>query len=352
MRLRRGSSLVLLLLLVAFAGRPARAQKPSMAQDAALDNLLLPSGVQTVPYGTLGNVRKEGRGPRAVLLIPGLGFGDDIWSEFIERHRDEFTMYAVTLPGFGGTAPLAMPTEGPLYATTPWTRSAIAGIERLIEKEHLQRVTVVAHWALATQIALRLALDHPDRVDAVVLLGGALKSVYEAAPQMATWTLEQRVRGVEALGLKWFKTVTRETWDDNNFMPNDYAVGPRRGLLLWRRAQTPLLPVWIRYLLEFYSLDPTAELKSLRVPVLVVQPGFDDAGFVAEPGGNYMRNLCHDSWGGVAQLGVPIQFTRIPQSRLFLMADRPEETDRAMREFLDKTGEVAKPAQPRRQGRE
>jgi pimeloyl-ACP methyl ester carboxylesterase len=195
----------------------------------------------------------------------------------------------------------------------------------------------MAHWALATQIALQLALEHPDRVDAVILIGGVLKSYYESTPAMLAWTPEQRVRFADGMGQRWFRTVTRWTWDDNNFMSYDYAINPRRALWLWREAQGPSLPVWIRYLLEFYSIDPAARLKDLRVRTLVVQPGFDDPAFYIEPGMNYMRNLTLDSWRGAESLSDRLSFVRIAGARLFIMHDRPAELDGAIARFLERS---------------
>lgn len=275
-----------------------------------------------------------------MLLIPGLGFGDDIWIEFMQRHVKDYTMYAITLPGFGDTAPLPMPAEGSRYAETPWTQSTISAIEKLMDQEHIERVTIVAHWALATQIALRLALDYPNVVEAVVLIGGVLKAYYDSTPAMMTWTAEQRSQFVEGMSARWFKTVTRRTWDDNNFMAYDYAINPRRGLFLWREAQAPSLTVWIRYLLEFYSFDLTPDLKKLRVPTLVAQPGFDDSSFYVEKGRNYMRNLCLDSWRGAES--DRLEFVTIPRSRLFIMYDQPDELDRVVGNFLQRAGRSEK----------
>ena len=67
----------------------------------------------------------------------------------------------------------------------------------------------MAQWALATQLALRLALDQPDRVEAVVLIGGVLKMYYEINPATLSWTLDQRRNFADAMGDRWFKTVTR-----------------------------------------------------------------------------------------------------------------------------------------------
>lgn len=332
--MRRRSWIPALLLMAAPPG--LLGQTPSMAQDSTLDNLQHSPGTETMALGDLGRVRTFGEGRRAMLLIPGLGFGDEVWTEFMERHRAEYRMYAITLPGFGGTAPLAMPAPGTSFAQAPWTQSAIRAIELLLDDENIQRVTIVAHWALASQIALQLALDHPERVEAVVLVGGVLKSYYDAAPAMMAWTPAQRIAYADQMGQRWFKTVTRRTWDDNNFMSYDYAVNPRRGLYLWREAQAPALPVWIRYLLEFYSVDLTARLGELRVPTLVVQPGFDDPAYYVETGRNYMRSLCLDSWRGAAELNNRLEFITVPQSRLFIMFDKPEELDRTIAGFLQR----------------
>jgi pimeloyl-ACP methyl ester carboxylesterase len=313
-----------------------------MAQDTTLDNLRHAPGTATAAVGTLGEVRTVGNGPRTMLLIPGIGFGAAVWADFMERHRPDYTMHAVTLPGFGGTAPLAMPAAGSRYADAPWTQSALTAIERLLDQKGVRRVTIVAHWALATQIALRLALDHPDRVESVILVGGVLKSYYESTPAMMTWTAAQRAAVADGMGARWFRTVTRQTWDDNNFMPYDYAVNPRRGLFLWREAQAPTLPVWIRYLLEFYAVDLGPRLPELRVPALVVQPGFDDGAFYVEPGFNYMRNLCVDSWQGAAQASDRLTIESIPGSRLFIMFDKPVELDRAIARFLERVSRPQK----------
>jgi len=325
------------VFVFALLASPLAAQPRSMAQDPSLDNLHHPPATTTAATGTLGRVRKSGTGSRTMVLIPGLGFGDDIWAAFMDRHAADATMYAVTLPGFGGTAPLPMPPDGSKYVEIPWTRSAVQAILDLIDRERLSKVTLVAHWAFASQIALQLALDHPDRVDAVVLVAGVLKVNYDNIPGMLEWTADARSANVERLGHEWFRTVTRRTWDDNNFMSYDYASNPRRGLFLWREAQSPSLQVWIRYLLEFYSIDLAPRLKDLRVPTLVVQPGFDDPAFyVDDSRNNYMRSLCVGSWRDAHGINARISFATIPQSRLFVMDDQPEKLDRAIRVFLEK----------------
>lgn len=319
-------------------GSSSLAQRPSLVQDPALDNLVHPTGYVPAKPATLGAVTRTGSGSRSMILIPGLGFGGAVFDEFMARHSREFTMYAVTLPGFGGTPALAMPpADSSSYRLASWTRSSETAILALMDSLGIRRTTIVAHWILASQIALRLALRHPDRVDGVVLLGGVAKAYYDNDTTMLHWPLDRRSRYADVMGSQWFRTVTRQTWDDNNFMSYDYAVNPRRGLFLWREAASPSLPVWIRYLLEFYALDVTLDLAKLEVPVLVVQPGFDDPAFLVEPGRNYMRNLTHDSWRDVVRAPGRIEFVTIPGARLFVMYDQPDELDKALARFFSRT---------------
>lgn len=327
-------SCVVFLLAAAMAlPGDAGAQVRSMAQDASLDNLVHPVGTVTAPWGALGRIEKSGSGSKTMILIPGIGFGGAVWDDFVKHYQGTYTTYVVTLPGFGGTPPLPMPDNGS-FTELPWTRSSLTAIERLIDSTRTGKVTLVAHWGLASQMALRLALDHPDRIERVILVSGVLKAYYEQTPAMLTWSATQRQQFVDGMANRWFRTVTKRTWDDNNYMSYDYAVNPLRGLFLWREAQAPSLAVWIRYLLEWYAMDPSSELPKLKVPVLVVQPGLDDASFYVESGRPYMRNLLLDSWKGTEAASPLLQFVRIPGARLFIQYDKPEELYQEIDRFV------------------
>ncbi len=236
---------------------PQQACKRILVQDASLDNLVDPPGYASAALGTLGGVQRAGQGKQALILVPGLGFGAGIFDEFLQRHAQEFTMYAVTLAGFGGTPAPPSPSATTSFGDQTWTNAALGALEKLIVDEHLERPIVAGHWLGGTQIALRLAGRRPQQVKAVVLFAGSA-CMTSADPGRAAQlaTLEGRVAAIDQyMAPKWFKTVTRETWDDNNFLPGDYARDPVRGLRLWRAAATPPLHVWVRYLCEFNAQD-------------------------------------------------------------------------------------------------
>lgn len=77
-------------LLVTLIPTGLAAQTRSLAQDSTLDNLQHPPGITAAAEGTLGRVRIVGQGPRTMLLVPGIGFGDGVWDGFVERHRTEY----------------------------------------------------------------------------------------------------------------------------------------------------------------------------------------------------------------------------------------------------------------------
>ncbi|MEW5701302.1 MAG: alpha/beta fold hydrolase, partial [Candidatus Zixiibacteriota bacterium] len=221
-----------------------------MAQDSSLDNLVDPPGYRTATPGELGGVIRRGSGPVTMILIPGAGFGADVFQEFMDANTNKYRMFAVTLPGFGGSPAPPCPPETTSLAEQSWTNNAIAGVERLMKDEPIENAVLIGHWLIGTQVAVRCAAAHPDKFKAVILLSGTPIWKLTGTPYEKYYdTPEKRIAAMDTvMAPKWFKTVTRETWDDNNFLPQDYAVNPVRALRLWREAARPPLHVWVRYL--------------------------------------------------------------------------------------------------------
>lgn len=340
--MKRWGGLLVALLLTSPALPEARAQEARiqvpriLEQDSSLNNLVDPPDYETGELGVLGRVETRGSGPGTMILIPGLGFGGDVFDPLVERLSGEFTLHAVTLPGFGGTPAPPTPPEGTSFGEQTWTRGALAGLEQLLEREHPEPVVVVGHWLTGTQLALRLALEHPDRVRAVILLAGSARWVAADPASREEVPLDRRVGRVdEALAPRWFRTVTRETWDDNNFLPGDYAAHPVLGLRLWRRAARPPLHVWVRYLCEFLAQDITLELERLAVPTLLLQPGLE--GVFREPGNAYLDAYVHGSWGDAVSATPALTADTLADTRVVPWADRPGAVYERVRAFLQES---------------
>jgi pimeloyl-ACP methyl ester carboxylesterase len=316
-----------------------------MEQDPARDNLVHAAGYATAEPETLGGVRREGRGSIPMVLIAGAGFGADVFDAFMKANAERYSMLAVTLPGFGGTQAPPMPAPGTSYGERTWTRAAAAAVARLIEEEGIDRPVVVGHWLTGAQVALDVAIDRPDLVRAAVAISGVPKFVPTSGSGVPEPTSPSaRASMVDAfLAPQWFKTVTPETWHDNNFLPRDYAIHPLRAQQLWRTAAEPPLPVWIRYLCEAWADDGTRRLGRLEVPVLVLIPRFDSLYEEGPQTGDYMQAFLHRGWEGVGQRSDRITIETIADSRVFMMDDRPRELYDALARFLAGPG-----SQPRR----
>ena len=333
----RTAILGLVTLSVVMTAPEAGAQQTCvriMKQDSTLNNLVDPPGYKTAPLGTLGGVLKSGTGPQDMILIPGLGFSGDVFQELMSSWGDKYRMFAVTLPGFGGSAAPPCPAATVSFGEQTWTNNALAAIEKLIKDENIKNPIVVGHWLVGAQLAMRLAMAHPDEVKAVILFSG---STHFVPSDTTKWplhmTLERRVAGVDRyMAPRWFATVTRETWDDNNFLPADYAVHPLRGLRLWREAFEPPLHVWVRYLCEYHAQDISLDFGKVTTPTLVLNPGLE--GLFVESGANYMYGFTAAGWEGAEAANPRIKIVTIPDSRACLWFDQPERVNAAVQEFL------------------
>ena len=308
-----------------------------MVQDSTLNNLVDPPGYKTATLGELGEVKKFGSGQQPMILLPGLGFGAEVFKEFADMFSTEATMYAVTLPGFGGTPAPPAPPESTSFAEQTWTTAAYHAIERLIKEEKLERPIIVGHWLTGSTLALKVALDHPEEIRGVILLAGVPSFVPTDTLQMKLHPpLDRLAMAVDKfMAPLWFKTVTRETWDDNNFLPSDYAINPIRGLRLWRMAAEPSLHTWVRYLCEFYAYDVTFDIPKLTVPTLLLKPGLEGNYF--DPGQDYLTGFCHIGWNLAIENGAKMTVKTIPNTRVCMWFDQPELVAKEVREFMATT---------------
>jgi pimeloyl-ACP methyl ester carboxylesterase len=121
--------------------------------------------------------RRIGDGPD-VLVLHGWGARIEAVGPIIEALSRQCTVYAPDLPGFGETGP---PPRQPWGVTdyASWTRALMTALE-------LRRPSIVGHSRGAT-IAIKLAAEHPDLVDKLVLVDAA------GIKPKRTWRYRRRV---------------------------------------------------------------------------------------------------------------------------------------------------------------
>lgn len=312
-------------------------QQPSMQQDPSLNNLVHPPDYRTSKPGELGKVKKVGSGPKAMILIVGDGFPGEIFDEFMDVNKARYTMYAITLPGYGGTPAPPMPAEGTSYGEQTWAKAAEEAIAKLIVEKKIRKPVVVGHFLQGTQIALRLAVDHPDKISSVIVISGeAVRGIppRNDPSKLVFPPLDQRISFIDKImAPQWFKTVTKKTWDSFMFLPEDYTKDPVRGKELWKQSAEVPLQVMVRGLCEYVASDISLEYSKIQLPALILMPDFP-AEVVADQK-RYARYL-YAGWESAKGANKLFEFETIEDSRIFIMIDQPAKLNQAIEKFVSK----------------
>jgi pimeloyl-[acyl-carrier protein] methyl ester esterase len=327
-----------ILLSFCLAAHPAPAQQTEAAQDPQLDNLVHAIDYRTAAPGTLGAVVEHGDGPIDMVLVSGFGVGASAFADFQQRNEKRYHMLAVTLPGFEGTAAPPMPKAGTSYGDQTWTRAAVLAVVDLIEQRKLQRPVLVGHFLNGTQVAARVAIDHPDRVRALVLLASSPRfEPQESTPQWPKGlTLAKKIAAVDGvLAPRWFKTVTRKTWVAGNFVASDWSVDEVRGGKFATLANEPPLPVLIRWLCEFHASDLRPDLAESKMPLLLIQPSFT-AALRADQQRSYLASFFAEPWQGMFADRPHTETMRLEDAGILVMDDKAAEVDAALAKFLER----------------
>jgi pimeloyl-ACP methyl ester carboxylesterase len=307
--------------------------------DFARNNIEHAAGYKTLRDTDPPRIDKSGRGTRPMILIPGMYSGARSFDGFMARNRSRYRFYVVTPPGINGTRARTMPPAGTSFGELNWTRRLTRDVLQLIRRENLRKPIILVERQPGSVVAMELALQHPDEVGGVVLVGTNL-SQFMASPKdparKTPATLPERVGLVDRnWAAQWFKFVTPETWLSNDMRPEMLARDPAMGQRASNEIEAASLEVKIRYLCEFWASDVTVELGQLKIPVLTLIPGFDEK-FLIDPANAFAQISYVDPWNTTDQQIQKIQRVMVPNARLLLLDEQPAVADKAVAEFVNK----------------
>lgn len=309
-------------------------QTPGTGKDTSINNLVLPTGYKTSVYGEIPTYVKKGHGPVTLILIPGWGFDASVYKDFMKANKKKYTMYAITIPGYGNTKAPPMPDTGTSYGLQYWNKGVQQGILKLMEKEKLQRPVIVGHATQGTQLALRMAIDYPDKVGSVVVLGGHAKFILISKGKPQEFPLETAISYVDKLTApNWFKQMKKKDFDDGNFLPAIYSLDSTKGKKLWKQSAAVTLPVMVRYICEFFASDIKTELDKIKCPVLILRAMFNSEVLDATIN-NYVKPQYIDSWNGIEKINSLIRVVDINNAATFVWKDKPAAVYSQIAEFL------------------
>src|SRR5262245_4413666 len=243
------------------APRPTRGLREI---DVSRNNFRFDPGYATLADDRPPRITKTGRGSDALILIPGVYSGDEAFDSFVARHRSGYRLYVVTPPGLGGTPARPLPGEAVSYGAFTWTRRLERDVLDLIAREHLRHPLIVAHGFPGSLVAETIASRHPGSIGGVIEVAAMPLQAFPSPKDPARRTPatpDERIRVVdESWAGKWFKYVTPETWESNNYPAAMFSNDADRAERVRRQAEAAPLPVKIRYLIEFMASDHTSEL--------------------------------------------------------------------------------------------
>jgi len=314
---------------------------------------LKPVSRTTTPLGQLGHIERLGRGPVPMILIADARTDWTIYQSFMERNASKYTMYAVTLPGYGGTPPPPRPAVVDL-TTTPWWDGIEQGVMQLIEKNRLNKPVIVGTQTSA-YLAARFALRHPEKVRAAVLLNGLVYSpVRSFTNPDAPATLEERRNFIAkqpgAIGMLAELSPqflpAKETVDEMMKAPTQAQTNTmlgttrnlERGKALFASTALNSDPRAYRYGAEVLFNDLSAGFKNLSVPVLSITPVPDDSSpSQGSPASAQWTEL------KLRYPAIPLTSVFFENTRNYITEEAPSELDRAVEAFL-----AGKPVEGRR----
>jgi pimeloyl-ACP methyl ester carboxylesterase len=304
--------------------------------DVSRNNLELPKG-QTVSDNVPPVIVKKGRGKQALILVPGMYSGRKSFDGFIARNESQYRIFLVTPPGLNGTQPRSVPAAGSSFSELTWTRRLERDILDLIRRERLTRPVILAERQPAAQAAIELALEHPDQVGGVILVGTNLVQFFPSPrdpTRKASIAFADRGPFInETWAAKWFKYVTPETWNNGDLGKQLLSADPARAQTAWDELEAAPVEIKIRYLLEFWASDVTQGFDRLKVPVLALVPGFDEK-FLAEPANAFAKPSFLDVWDTLVPKNPHLELVRIPNARMLVLDDQPQAADQAIAAFI------------------
>ncbi|MCB9838053.1 MAG: alpha/beta hydrolase [Phycisphaeraceae bacterium] len=222
----------------------------------------------------LGHVEVRGSGPVPMVLIAGPTLDWRYWEGFMDRNAEAYTMYAVTLPGMSGSRPMPTPRlwrprerkdrENPPLGT-PWLDNAIDAIVDMMHEQGVENAVVMGH-AMGGVLAMRLGIEHPELVSAVISLEGPV-----AFPMARPMTKKERAEQAQFMFDTNMRAIPAEQWAEQMEQWTLLSVSdPKIARFVTSVSLDTDKDVVIRYMVEHRMTDLTDEIGKLHQPLLAI----------------------------------------------------------------------------------
>jgi pimeloyl-ACP methyl ester carboxylesterase len=235
---------------------------------------LADSDSQFINIGDLNvHYKQAGTGGPAIILLHGFGASEFSWREVLEPLSSLGSVYAYDRPGFGLTE---RPLAGDWSGKNPYgTSGQVQMLLDFMNEKGIEEAVLVGNSAGGT-VATLFAMEHPGRVNGLILLDSAWKDSGQgmlAAWQKLVLDTPQAARLGPLLMRsirKWGTELISTAWHDPEKIPAGVVEGYQKPLQSdnWDKALFEILKAR-------EPLNLESRLNDLEIPVLVVS-GDDD----------------------------------------------------------------------------
>ncbi|MGA8664767.1 MAG: alpha/beta hydrolase [Thermoplasmata archaeon] len=259
-------------------------------------------------------LRDAGEGP-PLLLLHGMGGDRLLWNAVATPLAASFRVLAPDLRGHGAT-----PAPPGSQLTLPELESDVL---RLLDQKKIESVHLVGHSAGAF-LALRIALDQPERLRSLTLVSGAAYSDAHTKSIYDRWWSTLAEEGADGLALRFLKDLYYPDWVEAHmeFVDQLYEDVNHRDFtsaVAWGQA--------------LKSFDERNSITAIRNPTLIVQ-AMDD-------------QVMDASHGRILRQSIPGSLIKIyAQTGHMIPIERPVELGEAISEHV-RRAESSKPPPPR-----
>ncbi len=277
-----------------------------------------------VPFVPLEKVEVRGTGPVALILIPPHGMSWRMWDSFMERNGSRYTMYAINVPGFGGTTAPAAMASGSFYGDGVWTVNLERAILRLIEERKIDHPYLIGQ-GYGGHVALRILIEHPEAVSGAASLDGpaTIELPKQTSPRFPRESRESFVAASVHAG---------EKVAEDEFIQRQKealaALSPdaARGQVLAGMIDGSAKATFLQYMGEFYSADLWPGIADLKKPFAMMVPVPDENNAAISP--NKSLKDRWKKWSQAAKKNYDLVY--FEKSGPLITEWAPSELDRAV----------------------
>jgi pimeloyl-ACP methyl ester carboxylesterase len=311
-------------------------------------NLRLPESRGPVS-GDYIHIETSGRGPLALLLIADAGVdGRELYSSFVERNKNRYTMHIVTLPGAGLARPQPWP-EAFDVTRRPWLNNIEGSLVRFVKKRSRDGKLVVVGTAIGGYFAARLAHLVPERIRALVLVNAQVNIPMpsQTSPNRPA-TLRERMALMKTFAplpqLFPLTDVPRDRAEIKRLLDDPKSTHPAvKNWMAFAVKNEALSKQWtlealssgffmrsIRYGAELRTTDLTEDFARLSVPTLALSALPDSKSPLAGAA------IGAAQWAEIKRLypSIPLTLASFADTRSYISEDNPKEFDQALSTFL------------------